>query len=63
MCDLKNKDSLIYSELLKAIDIINKGEFFHIVSREISKRILKTYDIRHKGHINIKLYSNTLYYD
>ena len=63
MCDLKNKDSLIYSELLKVIDIINKGELFHIVSREISKRILKTYHIRHKGHININLHSNMLYYD
>ena len=63
MCDLKNTDSLIYFELLKAIDIINKGELFHIVSRKISKRILKTYDIRHRGYINIKLYSNKLYYD
>ena len=25
MCDLKNKNSLIYSELIKAIDIFNKG--------------------------------------
>ena len=31
MCDLKNKDSLIYSELLKVIAIINKGELFHIL--------------------------------
>ena len=63
MCDLKNKDGLIYSELLKAIKRFNEGKLFHIVSREISKGILKTYDIRHRGYVNLKLYSNKLYYD
>ena len=35
MCDLKNKDSLIYSEILKAIDIINKGELDKNIKKNI----------------------------
>ena len=63
MCDLKNKDSLIYPELLKVMKRFDEGKLFRIVSGEISKEILKTYDIRQRGYINIKLYSNKLYYD
>ena len=63
MCDLKKKDSLIYSELLKAIDKFNKCKSIHFVSKEISKEILKTYDISYRGYFSIKLYNDKFYYD
>ena len=44
--DLKNKDSVLYSELLIAIDEFNNGKSIHVAPKEISKEILKTYDIR-----------------
>ena len=63
MNDLKNKDSVLYSELLIAIDEFNKGKSIHVVPKEISKEILKIYDIRYRGYFSIKLYVNKFYYD
>ena len=59
MCDLKNKDSLIYSELLKAIDKFNKGKLF----RFVPKNILKTYELSYRRYLTLKLYTNKFYYD
>ena len=61
--DLKNKDSVLYSELLIAIDEFNNGKSIHVAPKEISKEILKTYDIRYRGYFRIKLHSNKFYYD
>ena len=63
MCDLKNKYSLIYSELIKALDKFNKGKSFYFVSKQISEEILKTYDISYRQYLSIELYSNKFYYD
>ena len=63
MCDLKNKYSLIYPELIKGLDKFNKGKSFYFVSKEISEEILKTYDISYRQYLSIELYSNKFYYD
>ena len=63
MCDLKDKYSLIYSELIKALDKFNKGKSFYFVSKQISEEILKTYDISYRQYLSIELYSNKFYYD
>ena len=63
MCDLKNKNSLIYSELLKAIDTFISAIPFYIILEKASKKILKADDIKYRGYSNIKLYTNNLYHN
>ena len=63
MCDLKNKNSLIYSELLKAINTFISGISFYIILEKASKKVLKGYDIKYRGYINIKLYTNNFYHN
>ena len=63
MCDLKNKNSLIYSELIKAIDIFNKGIPYYFILEKASKKLLKAYDIEYRRCIDIKLSINNLYHD
>ena len=60
MSDLTNKNSLIYSEWLKAIDTFISGISFYIILEKASKKILKAYDIKYRGYINIKLNINNL---
>ena len=46
MCDLKNKNSLIY--------------LFTLYQKKHQKKKLKAYDIKYRGYINIKLNINNL---
>ena len=60
--ELENKDGMLYSELILAINKFNKDKLVYVVSKEISKKILKTYDIRYKGYFNIKMFSDIFFY-
>lgn len=60
--ELEDKDGMLYSELILAINKFNKDKLVYVVSKEISKKILKTYDIRYKGYFNIKMFSDIFFY-
>ena len=42
ICDLKNKYSLINSELIKAINIFNRGRLFYPVSKKNIRKNIKS---------------------
>ena len=52
--DLKNKDNILYSVLLLAIEKFDKGEFKYIVSEKISRKIFNSVGIRNNNQLMIK---------
>ena len=36
---------------------------FYLILEKASKKILKAYDIKYRGYINIKLYTNNFYHN
>ena len=56
LCDLQNKNSELYSELILAINKFNKGIYIQIVSMSVSDKILKKANIHICEPIKIKLY-------
>ena len=58
LCDLENKNSELYSELILAINKFNKGKYKHIVSKTISSKILNKANICIEKRIKIILYED-----
>lgn len=52
--DLKNKDNILHSILLLAIEKFDKGEFKYIVSEKISRKIFNSVGIRNNNQLMIK---------
>ena len=60
---LKNKDSIVYSELLSALKEINNGEREYKISEEVCNKIIKMIEIKScVDRINISKYSDSHQY-
>ena len=57
LCDLQNKNSDLYSELIVAINKFNNGIYKHIVSKSIFSEILNKANIYIDKHIKILSYA------
>ena len=60
---LKNKDSILYSELLLAISKFNSGGCNYTSSKKVSKKILGAAGIKRHKHCRPTIYSDGFYYD
>ena len=60
---LKNKDSILYSELLLTISKFNSGGCNYTSSKKVSKKILGAVGIKHHKHCRLTIYSDWFYYD
>ena len=58
LCDLQNKNSELYLEMIKAIKILNEPSNKYIISNSISKKILGKAGIFINKQIKIELYQN-----
>ena len=56
ICGLQYKNSELYSELILAINKLNKGTYKHIVSNTVSSKILNKTNIRIYNSIKIILF-------
>ena len=63
LCNIKNKDSVLYSELLFAINKFNSGRCDYILSNNASKKILLAVCIKHRGYFKITIYADKSYCD
>ena len=63
LCNIKNKDSVLYSELLFAINKFNSGRCDYILSNPVSKKILRAAGIKHRGYFKITIYADKFYCD
>ena len=63
LCNIKNKDSVLYSELLFAINKFNSGRCDYILSNNASKKILCAAGIKHCGYFKITIYADKFYCD
>ena len=62
LCNLKNKDSILYSELLFAINKFNCGEPKYVVSKK-KKKCLKKYCVHKELNISNILSVAGFYYE
>ena len=58
---IKNKDSVIYSELLFAINKLNSGRCDYVLSDSASKKILGAAGIKGHGYFKITIYEDKFY--
>ena len=58
LCELQNKNSDFYLEMIKAIKILNETSNKYAISNSISKKILGKADIFINKQIRIELYQN-----
>ena len=63
LCNIKNKDSVLYSELLFAINKFNSCRCDYIPSNSASKIILCAAGIKHCGYFKITIYADKFYCD
>ena len=63
LCNIKNKDSVIYSELLFAINKFNSGRCDYVLSNSASKKILRAAVIKCRRYFKITIYANKFYYE
>ena len=63
LCNIRNKNSVLYSELLFAINKFNSGRCDYIPSNNASKNILRGGDIMHCGYFKITIYADKFYCD
>ena len=62
LCNIKNKDSIIYSELLFAINKFNSGRHDYILSNNASKKICAA-GIKYRRYFKITIYADKFYCD
>lgn len=62
LSDLKNEDSALYSELLRAINSFNCGEPRYDVPKKISKKILSSVGIKYQGYFTMRFYGRKFCY-
>ena len=58
LCDLQNKNSELYSELILAINKLNTGRYIHIISKSMSSKILSKVNFNSRRRIRVVLYPN-----
>ena len=63
LCNIKNKDSVLYSVMLFAINKFNSGRCDYILSDDASKKILRAASIKHRGYFKITIYADKFYCD
>ena len=63
LCNIKNKDSIIYSELLFAINKFNSSGHDYILSNNASKKILCAAGIKYRRYFKITIYADKFYCD
>ena len=63
LCNIRNKNSVLYSELLFAINKFNSGRCDYIPSNNTSKKILRGAGIMHCGYFKITIYADKFYCD
>ena len=61
--NIKNKDSVLYSELLFALNKFNSGRCDYILSNNASKKILHAVGIKHSGYFKMTIYADKFYCD
>ena len=61
--NIRNKDRILYSELLFAIKKFNSGKCDYILSNSSTKKILRAVGIKHRGYFKITIYADKLYCD
>ena len=60
---IKDKDSIICTTLLLALDEFNKGKRKYIVSSKIAKKILNMVGAKYRGFYSIEVYTDGFYYE
>ena len=63
LCNIKNKDSALYSELLFAVNKFTSGRCDHILSNNVSTKIWRGANIKHRGYFKITIYAYKFYCD
>ena len=63
LCNIKNKDSVIYSELLFAINKFNSGRCDYLLSNSASKKIVRAAVIKCHRYFKITIYAHKFYCD
>ena len=63
LCNIKNKDSALYSELLFAINKFTSGRCDHILSNNVSTKIWRGANIKHRRYFKITIYAYKFYCD
>ena len=58
LCNIRNKNSVLYSELLFAINKFNSGRCDYIPSNNASKKILRGAGIMHCGYFKRAIYAD-----
>ena len=58
LCDLQNKNSDFYLEMIKALKILNETSNKYVIWNSLSKKILRKADILINEQIRIELYQN-----
>ena len=63
LCNIRNKDRILYSELLFAINKFNSGKCDYILSNSSTKKILRAVGSKHRGYFKVTIYADKLYCD
>ena len=60
LLDIKNKDSIVYSILLLALETFNNGGHQYIVSKRLFKRLCRIIGINKRGRVKLERYDRKL---
>ena len=60
LLDVKNKDSIVYSILLLALETFNNGEHRYIVSKRLSERLRRILGVNKRGRVKLGKYDREL---
>ena len=60
LLDVKNKDSIVYSILLLALETFNNGEYRYIASKRLSERLCRILGVNKRGRVKLGKYDREL---
>ena len=60
LLDIKNKDNIVYSILLLALETFNNGEHRYIVSKWLSERLCRILGVNKRGRAKLGKYDREL---
>ena len=58
--DIKNRDSIVYSKLLLALEKFNNSEHNYIVSKKLSERLCRTLGVNKRGRVKLEKHDREL---
>ena len=58
--DIKNRDSIVYSKLLLALEKFNNSEHNYIVSKRSSERLCRTLGVNRRGRVKLEKHDREL---